>query len=497
MFKVQRGLLAGLITFLAASLLAGCNTTLPVLGDVGFALGDEPSASKTQNIEPSQAEIEVGAQLHMHIVDAFGGEYEDPGLQSYVGAVGARLAAHTRTRFDYQFTVLNSPAVNAVTLPGGRIYVTRGLLALLNNEAELASLLAHELGHANSPDPMRRLGNTAARRNIGRTLPPALNGLPSDILELGTATSRDAATLSIAPHSASEEQNADRLAFEYMRAAGYSVKGMAGALLAVQAHARLVAPITGKRHIAMTHPRNAGQITAWLSNEPSADDLAKPVGDYLEKIDGLVYGDESDGGSIRGRRYSNPAQGVSYHAPPGYSLRKWRGRVLGTHASGDSLVLDHAATGDISDLREYLEERWGQGANLTKIARIKVNGAKAVTAASTIRAVGGSIRVRWVVVEDAPGRVIRLIYFARPQDLQAWDEVAAAATYSLRRVEVSSGNGISTSRLRIEAAGGRSVDELAKSFPFGPSNARWFRVLNGLAPTAILAADKRVKVVAN
>ena len=81
--------------------------------------------------------------------------------------------------------------------------------------------------------------------------------------------------------------------------------------------------------------------------------------------------------------------------------------------------------------------------------------------------------------------------------LAAVDEVAAAATYSLRRVEVSSGNGISTSRLRIEAAGGRSVDELAKSFPFGPSNARWFRVLNGLAPTAILAADKRVKVVAN
>ena len=497
MLKAQRASLASLIGLLAACLISGCNTTLPMLGDVGFTLGDEPSAPKAQNIEPSKAEVELGTQLHMQIVEAFGGEYEDARVQSYVGAVGARLAAHTRTRFAYRFTVLNSPAVNALTLPGGRIYVTRGLLALLNTEAELASLLAHELGHANSPDPVRRLGGAAAGRNIGRTLPRALDGLPSDILALGTAASKDAATLAIAPHSTSEEQNADRLALEYMRAAGYSARGMARALLAVQAHARLVAPVTGQRHIATTHPRNAGQITGWLSNEPSADELAKPVGDYLEQIDGLVYGDKSDGGSIRGRRYSNPALGISYHAPAGYTLRTWRGRVLGTHANGDSLVFDYAPTGEISDLKQYLVEQWGRGANLTKIARIDVNGAKAVTAASVIRAVGGNIRARWVVVEHARGQVVRMLYLARPKDLQAWSELATVATYSLKRIEANSGNGSSKSRLRIEPAGGRSVDELAQSFPFGPSNARWFRMLNGLAPTASLAPDKRVKVVSN
>ena len=88
MLKAQRASLASFIGLLAACLISGCNTTYPMLGDVGFTLGDEPSAPKAQNIEPSKADVELGTRLHMQIVEAFGGEYEDAHLQSYVGAVG-------------------------------------------------------------------------------------------------------------------------------------------------------------------------------------------------------------------------------------------------------------------------------------------------------------------------------------------------------------------------------------------------------------------------
>ena len=121
----------------AASLvLSGCIGTNRATGRTSF----------TGTLSP-QDEVALGADEHPKLLKAFGGEYDSANLKRYVDNVGKRLTAHTEYEYPYRFTLLNSPIVNAFALPGGNVYITRGLLALASNEAEMAGVLAHELGH--------------------------------------------------------------------------------------------------------------------------------------------------------------------------------------------------------------------------------------------------------------------------------------------------------------------------------------------------------------
>ncbi|MEE8445667.1 MAG: M48 family metalloprotease, partial [Alphaproteobacteria bacterium] len=112
-------------------------------------------------------EIRIGRETHRQVLTEFGGVYYDPGLAAYVERVGKSLALVTENQdFDYRFTILNSPAINAFALPGGYVYVTRGLLALVSNEAELAGVIGHELAHVNARHGAQRLSRMKAQDRI-------------------------------------------------------------------------------------------------------------------------------------------------------------------------------------------------------------------------------------------------------------------------------------------------------------------------------------------
>lgn len=120
---------------LAVLLLSGCSIN-PATGQSQF----------TALMSPQQ-EIKVGASEHQKIVQQFG-LVDDRRLQAYVSEVGKKLAANTeRPEVEYKFYVIDSPIVNAFALPGGYVYISRGLMALANSEAELAGVVGHEIGH--------------------------------------------------------------------------------------------------------------------------------------------------------------------------------------------------------------------------------------------------------------------------------------------------------------------------------------------------------------
>ena len=132
---------------LAATLLAGCGTTVvnPVTGQSERTVMDE------------RTELAEGKKAHGEVLKEYG-VYPDPKLQAYVNGVGQKLAAQShRAGITWTFTVLDSPEVNAFALPGGYVYITRGLLALAQNEAELASVLGHEMGHADLRHSTRQM----------------------------------------------------------------------------------------------------------------------------------------------------------------------------------------------------------------------------------------------------------------------------------------------------------------------------------------------------
>ena len=201
--------LLGLI--LALGLMAGCAIN-PVTGKKELSLISE------------KEEIDLGREAAPEVEKQFGGLYPDPGLQAYVNEVGLQVAQTShRPHLPYEYGVLNSDVINALALPGGKIYITKGLLKRLDNEAELAAVLAHETGHITAKHSVhhlqRQLGVSLILTAIDRTLskknPARLK-----------AVAKVSATLINLRYSRDDEYQADALGVEYSHRAGYDPRGM-------------------------------------------------------------------------------------------------------------------------------------------------------------------------------------------------------------------------------------------------------------------------------
>ncbi len=169
-------------------------------------------------------EVAMGRKAHPQVLKEFG-YYENRRVQAYVSAVGDRVGRHCERRdITYHFTVIDSPVVNAFALPGGYVYVSRGLLAECNNEAQLAGVIGHELGHVNARHNMKRL-QSAVGMNILTAAVGAATGS-----SLWQNVSGQIMGLISQKYSRSQEREADKLGTRYMTLAGYDPRQMSAFL---------------------------------------------------------------------------------------------------------------------------------------------------------------------------------------------------------------------------------------------------------------------------
>ncbi|PHQ70871.1 MAG: peptidase M48, partial [Sneathiella sp.] len=189
--------------------------------------------------EPSDDRA-IGIEQHPKIVAQFGGEYIKEGLNEYILDIGLRLAfVSEMNTLPWRFTVLNTPVVNAFALPGGYVYITRGLLALANNEAEVAGVLAHEIGHVTA-----RHGAERQSRATGIGLIGALAGILTGsgaVQQLG----QQLGGLYVAGYSRDQEHEADQLGVKYLGLAGYPREAMADFLKRMQAQTEYSKKLSG------------------------------------------------------------------------------------------------------------------------------------------------------------------------------------------------------------------------------------------------------------
>ncbi|MHA1108150.1 MAG: M48 family metalloprotease, partial [Alphaproteobacteria bacterium] len=293
---IRRALIAAAVAAALAGTGAGC-TTNPATGEQSFT-GTMGTAE----------EISLGQEQHPKVIKAFDGIYGTPALGKYVDGVGQLLAGTTERRgIKYRFTVLNSAAVNAFALPGGYIYITRGLLALAGNEAELAAVLAHELGHVTALHHAQRAGHSLLANVL--------------ITGLGIAGGRIAADTSAAlaqgllqSFSREHEHESDDLGIRYMVRAGYDPLAMAAFLRKLRADSRLQARLRGKSpdkidqfNYLATHPAPIERVRRAEANARGKRRrnamLAEDI--YLGNIDGILYGDDPRQGYVRGRVFSH------------------------------------------------------------------------------------------------------------------------------------------------------------------------------------------------
>ncbi|GAA4216446.1 hypothetical protein GCM10022253_12840 [Sphingomonas endophytica] len=248
----------------------------------------------------------LGARANPELLAQFGGKYSGP-QAAYVERVGKRVAVQSglsNAQGDFVVTLLDSPVENAFAIPGGYIYVTRQLLALMNSEAELASVMGHEVGHVAA----RHSAARNQRATIGGVLAAVVGAAAGNSAAgqlVGTAA-RSGAQLYVLKYGRDQEYAADGLGVKYITAAGYDPYAAADMLAQLDAQSQLQAEVGGK----------SGQVPSWASTHPNSADrvrraaaLAKATGrplteppqdvTFLRQLDGLAYDEKGSGKRIR------------------------------------------------------------------------------------------------------------------------------------------------------------------------------------------------------
>jgi len=467
--------------------VSACVTQNPATGEQNF----------TPFMQPEK-ERQIGAEEHPKMVKQFGGVYDDPRIGGYVASIGGRLASHSeRADLKFRFTVLNSPVVNAFALPGGYVYISRGLLALANSEAELASVLGHEIGHVTARHSAQRY-NKAVILGLGSALLGAATGNRSvgQMAEMGSA-------IYLKGHSRDQEHQADELGIRYLARTGYSTLDSVAFLKSLQAESSLARAIAGKQgkdpaaSIFSTHPRTAERVQRTAAEtakaNPNAPNLRSRL---LDKIDGMIYGDDPAQGLIRGRIFFHPDLGFTFSVPPGFRLINSPRAVLAQDRKGAKIIFDSDSKPWRGNLSGYLIRNWGKKLRLNKVEPIQINGMTAATGAARVKGKEGPLDLRMVAVRFDRKTIARFLFVSPVARTAALDEAFRRTTFRFRRLAEDERGEIKPLRIRVITVGARdTVESLAGQMPFDDFQVARFRVLNGLASGQRLKTGQRAKTV--
>ncbi|MQX36803.1 M48 family metalloprotease [Roseospira navarrensis] len=482
---LQGGAAAVALAGVGAGGLAGC-TANPATGRQTF-----------MGFQSIDDDVALGGREFPKLVQAFGGAYEDRRVQGYVQDVTRRLVPHTEfPNLPYTVTVLNTPIVNAFALPGGYVGVTRGLMALASNEAELASVIGHEMGHVNARHSAERQGQ-GLLASLGVLVLGVATG-SSEIAQLAGSV----AQLYVQSYSRDQEFEADMLGGRYMTRAGYDPEGMVGLLATLREQSQVEAAMKGlpagavdEYNMMSTHPRTIDRTRAALQQAAATTPPNPVVGrdPYLQAIDGLVFGDSPDQGIIDGNTFIHPGLRLRFQVPPGYVLRNGQTAVRAQGRDGGVIQFDMAPLkGDVARTLEAMLA----DANAQGFERLSVNGMPGATAGVMLNTNQGSAQGQVVMVDVGRGRAARFLFAASPNRFGALSRGFRETTYSLMTLSAAEARSIRPRRLDIRRAGrGDTVARLSRGLPYGRYNADWFRLLNDMPPGGEVQAGQVVKVV--
>ena len=447
--------------------------------------GAEPGPTATL-----AAEEAIGAREHPRILQAFGGVYEDPELETRLVAMLRQvIAASDEPGRVYRLTLLDTPTVNAFALPGGYLYVTRGLLALANDEAEVAAVVAHEIAHVTMRHAIAREREVRTAALIDRVLTDVLSD-PSAAQMAVLANG-----VSLAQFSQNQELEADELGVRTIGRAGYDPFAAARFLETMARFNALEAlPLDdGVPSFLSSHPSTPSRIEAAtrFARQFGAPGIgARERERYLSAIDGMVFGHPTDEGVVRGQRFLHPGLGIAFDAPQGFRLDNTEQAVLGAHSDGRALRFDGVQLRRGQSLENYLQAGWIEGLDRGSISRSTTNGLEVVTA----NAAAGQwiFKVAVIKVDD---RVYRFI-FASSERTSAFADAAQAVIGSFRRMTADEREGIDPLRIRVVTARpGDSVASLARRMETGGDREALLRTINALGPGDRIRAGDQVKLI--
>jgi predicted Zn-dependent protease len=467
---------------LGVVLLAGCATN-PVTGKKEITLMTE------------QQELELGRQAAAEVERQMPA-YQDDRLQRYVADIGMRLARGSeRPRLPWQFTVVDTPAVNAFALPGGYVYITRGILPYLNDESELAGVLGHEIGHVTARHTVRQYTKQSAGElgllTLGIFVPSAypFTGLGSSAL--GVFFLR---------YSRDDEIEADRLGAGYAADQGWDPHGVANMLTTLSR----LDQVTDRRGIPnwlSTHPQPEARVervsAAVQSNLSKRQDWTSNRDDYLNRIDGMIFGDNPDDGIVRDNVFLHPSMRLSVEFPLDWAINNGQEQVVAKNPSADQYMLlqmiERVQGRSLEEVADRQMSKMGWKARSRTMT--KVNGLDAVTGVYD-----GSVSKLGSVTADvlhvAVGRRVFLVAgVAKRAEFTAADRQFAPALQTFRELSGREASSLRPNQVALyTVSAGDSWQSIASKQGL-IARAATLAIMNGHAVTDQPMPGERIKVV--
>lgn len=464
----------------------------------------QSSALQTGQARPITAqERQQGNQTHPSLLNEYGGAVT--GRQAtYVESIGRRIATQSglsATPGAFTVTLLNSPADNAFAIPGGYVYVTRNLVALMNDEAELAAVMGHEVAHVAARHSRKRQSR-AQRNAIGGTILQGIIGAVAGNSALGSLLGRGVGTvaqLDTLGFSREQETQSDDLAGRYLARAGYDPLALSTMLTSLADQTGLQQSLSGRAQSvprwASTHPDPGSRVRRAEAQaaQVGATTRQRNRDAFLAAIDGMMYGDDPAQGLVEGTRFSHPTLGVAFDAPQGFSLQNGADAVTIT---GQGAQGQFGAARFSSSLDQYIAQVLrGLGATGSGVAaeRTSVNGIPA--AYTQVRAQSGQTPVDVTVFayQLSPTQAVHFVTLAAAgQGPGALEPVFG----SLRRISRAEAAAIRPRFVRVATVrAGDTPQSLSARMAYPEAKLERFLVLNRLDPGAPLRPGDKVKLV--
>lgn len=488
-----------------AVVLAGCAAT-------GTGVLNDSAEAQTKTIRTattiSASDRKQGSEAHPQLIQEFGGTYNGP-QAAYVARVGQNIAVQSglsNARSDFTVTLLNSPVNNAFAIPGGYVYVTRQLMALMNDEAELAGVLGHEVGHVAAQHSKKR--QSAATRNtilgvLGAVLGGAIGDNGGVLGGLGGLLQNNAmqvAQLATLGFSRSQELEADQLGVQYLRSAGYDSLALSTMLASLANQTNLDARLSGG---------DARSLPAWASTHPdpasrvrNAQTLASRIGGsggtrnadaFLTSIDNMLYGDDPAQGVVEGNEFLHPDLRLRFAVPSGYGMQNGTSAVSISGSGGQAQFSTGPYDGDMN---AYIAAAFKSVAGNTVISpgaiqRTTVGGIPASYSTARVANQSGQVDVTVFAYEFSRSSAFHFVTLTKA----GGGGVFNSMFNSVRRLSAAEAAAIKPRRIDVVTVGrGDTMASLARRMAYGNYQAERFQVLNRLTATSRLTPGQKVKI---
>lgn len=434
-------------------------------------------------------EISMGQEAAKSVTASIG-IVEDQALQSYVTGLGMAIARNSeRPSLPWSYTVIEDPVVNAFALPGGPVFVTRGILAHMNSEAQLVSVLGHETGHITAKHSVSQI----SKQQLAQIGLVATVLVKPELAQLGDLAGAGLGLLFL-KFSRDDETQADELGFRYMVKNGYDPHEMAEMFHTLE---RMSSGEGGRvPEWQSTHPDPGNRVAKTNQRIAAAGAVPNKVEHdaFIQHLDGLVFGENPRQGFFRGTLFLHPDMRFQFEFPSGWNTQNQTSQVAGASPQQDAIIgltlVGRKAPSQA--LNEFISQQGMQGRNASNSS---INGLSAATASFTATLSDNTQVSGDVAFIELDGTTFRLLGYTPTAKINTYDSAIRNTIASFKRLTDQSALNVKPSRVRLVRINrAMTVDEFNRANP-SSVNLQTIALINGVETNATFPAGALVKRV--